>query len=97
MRNGIPEGLDRLTGHPAIAAGLNERDRRHDGYTPSTVCKYMLNSKERRLRIECVKDGFNKEQINPSVEKAAHLIAIGSHLLVVGRPTRSRIIYIGRN
>ncbi len=97
MGDGIPEGLDRLASHTAIAPGLNECDGCHDRHTPRARCKGLLDSEERGFRVQRVENRFHQQHIGTAIEQPAHLLAVGSNQLFIGRAPRGRIIDIGRN
>jgi len=92
MGDGVPEAFHRLTGHAAVAAGLNECDGRHDRHAPPSGSEYVLNGKEGRLRVERVENGFDQQEVRSPVQESANLIAVGTNKLLVGRAPRGGIV-----
>lgn len=67
MGNGIPESFNRLTRHAAIAAGLNEGHRSHDGKCEFTVFEELVDREEGRLGIERIENRFDQENIDSAI------------------------------
>ncbi len=97
MGNGIPKGFDGLPGHPAIAAGLNERHGGHDRNLTRAGRKRLLDRKKRGLRIQRIEDGLYEEKIGATVEQALNLLVIGLHQLLEGCPASRGVVHIGGN
>ena len=57
--------------------------------------KIIFNSIYRCLCIECIKDGFDEQQVYSSINQTSNLFSIRIGYFVEGYGTVARVVYIG--
>ena len=96
VRDGIPEGLDRLAGERAPTA-IRDRHRYHERHAPLVLLEILVNGEQRRLQVQGVEYCLAQQHIHPAVHQPAHLLGIGGHQVVVGHRAEGRIVHVRRH
>ena len=96
MADGVPEGLDGLTGEGA-AGGIGDRDREDDWPAHAAFLEDLLAGEDRSLEVQRVKDGLKQEQVDPAVEQCLDLLGIGVDESIEGDSTVAGIVHVGRH
>ena len=75
LRDGIPVGLDGLSGErPATA--IRDGERNHDRQPPSNFFKVFVDGEKSRFGIERVKNRFDQQHVGAPVNQAPGLFVI---------------------
>ena len=94
--NRIPERFDGLPrqGPAALIGNGHGRHHRH-GHAP--VVEKLIDRKQRRLRVERIKDGFHQQKIDAAVHQPSDLFVIGFPQLLKRHGSKGGIIHVRRH
>ena len=96
MRNRIEESLGSLP-RECTAAGVGNSARNHHREAQVAFGKHFIYGIQGSFGIECIENGFNKQQIDTAIDKAADLRGIGFAELIIGYSPEAGIVHVGRH
>jgi hypothetical protein len=95
MLHGEPERLQRL--RVQRAARVENRHRNLHRQPPLDLVERLLDGKDRRLRVERIKDRFHQQRVGPAFDQPQRLLLVGRDELLVRHPARARIVRVARD
>ena len=95
----IDRGPESLGGLPrqCTSGGIGNGTGNHYRQADILLIEILLNRKQRRLGIQCIKDGFHQNHIRAAIHQAAHRFSVGFNQLIESHITVAGIIHIRRN
>ena len=90
----VPERLERLTREGA-ARGVGDRARDRDGQSQAALVEHAESGEDRRLRVERVEHGLDKNQIDPALDQRVAGLEVGGVEILEGDVAKARVGDVG--
>ena len=96
MTHRVPESFDRLSGQDTSRC-IGHCAGHHHGQTLATGLEDFFDCKNSRLGVQRIKNRFNQNQVDTTIEQAVELLGVGRTQFLKGHITRTGIVDIRRD